>query len=91
MVVLLAYLVACTPTCEQSCHKLLDCELADSPRTAFQECKDACTSQQQLYDSWKDDPEDKATLLEEQRECIGASTCDEIADGVCYDEALSAF
>lgn len=88
---ILLALTGCTPTCEQSCHKLLDCELSDSPRTAQKECQDQCESQQLLYDGWLDDPEDKATLLEEQRKCIGASTCEEIDAGVCYDEALSSF
>lgn len=84
-------LTGCTPTCERSCHKLLDCELTSSPRTAQRECEDQCTSQQLLYDSWEDDPEDKATRLKEQRQCIGASSCEDIDAGACYDEALSSF
>lgn len=91
---LLAVLFAggCTPTCEQSCHKLLSCDLTDSPRTAQQECQDACTAEESLYASWKDnDPDNKLDRLKEQRRCIGSSTCDEIDAGVCFDDALEAF
>jgi hypothetical protein len=88
---LLAALAGCAPTCEQSCKKLIDCALAESPRTALEECQEQCEAQQALYDSWTDDPEEKSDRLQEQRRCVKDATCEEIADGVCYDEALSSF
>lgn len=84
-------LAGCTPTCEQSCNKLIDCGLGSAPNVTLTECKDACEAQQDLYDGWDDDPEDKAALLRAQRQCIGASTCDEIDAGACWDDALDPF
>jgi hypothetical protein len=79
--------VACTPTCEQTCRKLLRCELDDAPRVAYDECVVACESQDHLYeDAWQDEELEKA--FDEHRRCIRDATCDEIADGACYDDAL---
>lgn len=92
LVAIVAIGSGCTPTCEQSCRKLLKCEFADSPRTSARECEDGCEQAESLYKSWQDDdPDEKLDRLREQRQCIGQSTCDEIGDGVCYDEVLDPF
>lgn len=92
LLLLITLLAACTPTCEQSCRKLLSCELDESPRTALEECQGACESQERLYESWEDDdPDNKVDRLHQQRQCIRAATCDEIAAGACFDPFLDAF
>jgi hypothetical protein len=78
----------CAPTCASVCRKAMSCEL-DSPRTSTTECEDTCTHQLRLYQDWDD--EELQDAFDEQRQCIADATCDEIADGVCYDEALYVF
>jgi hypothetical protein len=83
LLVALAPLAACPPPCKQVCRKVLfDCEL-DTERVALEECQDACETQQQLYDVWDD--ERLQDLFDDHRRCIGRSSCEEIADGACYD------
>ena len=79
----------CTPTCKTTCGKLLSCELDDSPRTAESECEGACANEEALYTAWDD--QDKMDALDAERKCVSSSTCDEIAAGACYDEALFVF
>ena len=43
--------VGCTPTCEQTCAKLLSC---DAVVTTEMECENACSAQEQLFDDWAD-------------------------------------
>jgi hypothetical protein len=81
-------LSACTPTCKETCRKLLDCDL-DSERVAFAACVDSCTDLDALYASWEDERIIEAH--DAHRRCIGSSTCDEIEDGACYDEDLFVF
>jgi len=77
----------CAPACESTCTKLLDCDL--SPRVSEEECVESCETQQHLYEDWGDT--EKQTAFEKERGCIRQSTCDEIADGTCYDDEIWVF
>jgi hypothetical protein len=78
----------CAPDCKRVCHKLIDCGL-DSPRTAYDECLQSCESQQALLEDWAD--AEKLDAFDEQRRCLGRSSCDEIEAGTCYDPELFSF
>lgn len=78
----------CTPRCQDSCSKVLDCDLG-STRVARDECVLSCQIQQTTYREWDD--EVKKQAFREHRRCIRASTCEEIAEGACYDEELFLF
>lgn len=82
-----ALLSGCAPGCEQTCRKLIRCELADN--VAQLECEESCTRQDAQYELEEDDASAKA--FREHRRCIGASTCEEIEDGECYDEDVFVF
>jgi len=75
-------LVACAPPCKQVCRKTLNCAL-DSERVAQDECEDSCRRQETLYARWQDDV--KAALFDDHKRCIKRSSCDELAEGVCYE------
>jgi len=79
----------CAPTCKEACNKALSCEL-DSPRTSLDACVEDCERQRSLYRDWWED-EEKLERFEEHRRCVMQSNCDEIAEGVCYDEELFIF
>ena len=78
---------ACTPTCEQTCRKLLNCGNLDSQRVSLQECQASCNTQLRLYDGWQDEDELDAAFRDHRR-CLMRSTCDDTALGECYDERL---
>ncbi|MFT7519742.1 MAG: hypothetical protein ACI9MC_001885 [Kiritimatiellia bacterium] len=80
--------VACEPTCKDSCQKALSCDAGGS-RVALSECRTSCLTQEALYDEWED--EVKQDALSAHMRCIRGSTCDEILDGVCYDEDVFLF
>ena len=75
----------CTPRCQETCTKVLDCGL-ESTRVARDECIFACREQQDLYAEWED--ETKIEAFKEHKRCLRAATCDEIEAGVCYDPEL---
>ena len=87
MAFLLFVLTACNATCRQSCQKLASCAEVDSTGTIEAECRETCLAQEFLYE---EDWEDEVLLaaFEEQRNCIRDSSCEQIAEGVCYDETL---
>ncbi len=77
----------CAPSCERTCRKLLRCGNLESDRVSVQECEASCQSQISLYEGWQDERAlDRA--FDAHRTCLVRSTCDEIADGACYDERL---
>lgn len=82
-VLALLVLAACPPPCKQVCRKVLfDCEL-DSERVALEECEESCNRQESIYRVWDDE-----TLLDlelDHRRCVMRSSCDELADGACYE------
>lgn len=90
-VLALAALIApgCTPSCEDVCEKLVACENEGTERMSAPECEESCRDQQSLYAEWDDTQLRDA--FEAEMTCLGDATCEEIADGVCYDEEVWAF
>ncbi len=89
---LLALLLApaCKPTCKQTCDKLTGCEQLEDWQGSYADvCAENCQRQYQLYEFWDDTQLTDA--LDETQLCIADATCDEIAEGVCYDEDLYSF
>ncbi len=82
---------SCDPGCKRTCRKLLDCGNLDTDRLALNACEIDCEQQGLLFEAWEDD--DKRELLVDHKRCLVQSTCEEIADGVCYDgyEEIFAF
>lgn len=78
----------CTPRCQETCTKVLDCGLG-STRVAYDECVISCQRENDLYTRWEDEAKEQA--WKEHKQCLGSATCDEIAAGVCYDDDLFAF
>ncbi len=76
---------ACTPRCQETCTKVLDCGF-ESTRVARDECVFSCQDQQSLYASWED--EVKIEAFKEHKRCLASSTCEEIEEGVCYDPEI---
>ena len=55
--------LGCSPTCEQTCKKLLSC---DAIVTSEMECENACVAQEQLFDDWADSEEAEQDRKEEE-------------------------
>lgn len=79
-------LSGCTPTCDQSCRKLVRCDVIDADAVTEDLCSEDCAQLEALYVAWDD--QQLVDDLHASRECIDASTCEEIADGVCYEQDL---
>ena len=81
-------MVGCTPTCEQTCNKLLDCEGegVQSPLMNLDECTSACAAQSNQYED--SEHEQKQQAFDELKSCIVAETCGDLSEGVCYDEEV---
>lgn len=83
-----------TPTCRSVCRKLTRCdEVRAADYIGTDECRDLCDVQDNYYDSIQDD-EVLVTDFEAwnaYKWCVLSETCEEVADGACYDEALYAF
>lgn len=86
---LVALASGCTPSCERVCEKLVDCPDLDTTRMTALECQRSCEDQQSLLDRWTD--AELRHAFDAELDCLGASSCEEIADGVCYDADLWAF
>lgn len=90
MVVMTATLLGgCEPTCARTCDKLVECEEVETPRMSSEVCEDSCETQQSLYLEWDDTQLQDA--FSTYKQCVRASTCEEIAEGVCYDEDIFLF
>ncbi|MCB9670099.1 MAG: hypothetical protein H6734_11550 [Alphaproteobacteria bacterium] len=76
---------ACTPRCQEVCTKVLDCGI-ESTRVSHDECILSCQLEENLFDVWED--KEKAAAFKAHKRCIRSSTCEEIAEGTCYDELL---
>ena len=79
----------CTTTCSEACDKAIDCQL-DSPRTSFDACYDDCERQRSLYADWWENDE-MSDRFDDHRDCISDSSCEELEEGVCYDDELFIF
>lgn len=83
---LIGFLAGCEVSCENTCEKLLSCSSVETPGVSPTDCEQACTSQEILYEGWEDQA--KRDALSEYKTCVSDSTCDAIAEGVCYDENI---
>lgn len=83
-------LQACAPQCDTVCNKIEKCapEIG-AERIIPGQCEESCKRENQLYDAWQDDS--KIDAFEEQRRCVMQSSCDELADGACYDDSSGLY
>lgn len=77
---------ACSPTCEKTCKKLVSCGDIESPEMNQQECESACNAQVNLYEDQQD--ETKQNALDDFKSCVVEETCEDLVEGVCYDEEV---
>lgn len=77
----------CTPSCDRVCEKVRDCGVV--PRLAQLECDESCERQLAEVKGLDDNATQEAFAA--HRRCIMQATCDEIEEGVCYDETLYPF
>jgi len=88
-----AALSACEPTCQLACRQLLRCDLEntelETSGIALDACEASCVFQEDQYEE-ADDNVNRARLADHKR-CVANSTCEEVAVGACYDEALFPF
>lgn len=89
LLVLASLTVGCQTSCEDACEKLLECEDVESARISVEDCEGSCERQIAQYEKWQDT--DKIHRLEDQRNCIDESSCQDIAQGICYDTELFPF
>lgn len=89
LIPMLVLLAACPPPCKQVCRKILDCGNLDSQRVAVEECELSCQVQEALYIQWED--ETKQDAFDDHKRCLMQESCEDIADGVCYDEQIFVF
>jgi hypothetical protein len=86
---LLVFAVGCRPTCDQVCRHLLECGNLDTPRMTVDECSETCHEQQDLLQQWSDT--ELRASFDDEMECLGGATCDDIAAGTCYDPDLWSY
>ena len=82
-------LQGCDTSCEAACDKLLSCEEVSTARLAPDDCEAACMVQEKLYEDWED-----AQLREsfaDLKGCIAGAACEDLAEGVCYEDELYPF
>ena len=84
-------LAGCNATCQQTCRQLIvECDGVSHEGTTQNDCEAQCEDQRTLYeDIWED--EDLEQRHDDYRNCVVDSTCEDIEDGVCYDEELFAY
>ncbi len=87
--VLLQLLVACTPTCQDVCDKLVLCELDGAERLSPAECEESCQAQESLYDEWTD--VQKRDAFDAELTCLYDAECTDIAAGTCYEAEVWSF
>lgn len=82
-----ALLTGCEPSCKSTCASLLACDL-ESERVAIDECEAACVFQERLYEDV--DANDLRSQFSAHKRCLVRESCDDIADGVCWDPDLGS-
>jgi hypothetical protein len=84
VLVLASFVEACSLPCRSVCRKVLfECGDLGSERVALDECELSCLQQEALYEEWED--EVKQAQFDDHKGCIRSSSCEEIAEGECYD------
>lgn len=53
------------------------------------ECQESCQTQEDLLKTWTD--QELRDAFDDEMSCLGDATCDEIADGACYDASLWSY
>jgi hypothetical protein len=84
-----ALAAGCTPNCPDTCRKILRCDELAVVEYGQIECEESCNRASDLYESWED--QDKIDAFDAHRQCISASTCEEISAGVCYEDEIFIF
>ena len=85
----LAVISGCEPSCRSTCNALLECDSVESDQVTIDDCEASCEVQDKLYEDWED--QELVDAFVETKTCITSSTCEEIADGACYDDNVYAF
>ena len=81
-------LSGCDNSCKGVCTKLSDCEL-ESQLIDIAQCETACTTQLVAVES--EDNSERTTAFTQHRNCLATSTCEELTEGICYDEQFFSF
>jgi hypothetical protein len=89
MLLFLAALSGCTPTCEEVCDHLVTCKGMVPAGATSAECEEACVAQRDLYDKWTDTSLQGG--FDEQLTCLAESTCEAISLGRCYDAHIWSY
>ena len=76
----------CTPSCDQTCRRLFNCEALEVYGMTGDTCTEDCLYQEAVYDDWDDVALREA--YKESRRCVADATCEDLAAGVCFDETL---
>jgi len=76
---------ACTPTCDAACNKLERCELM-ATYDNLEACITSCSRQDEVYVAMDGNELKKSFRM--HRRCIGSNSCDELAEGECYEEDI---
>jgi hypothetical protein len=77
----------CAPTCGDVCAKLESCGI--QPEVSWLECRASCEKKVATYQPFDDD--ELRLAFDAERACLGAETCDAIAEGVCFDPRTNPF
>lgn len=88
-VLLIIVSVGCTPSCQDVCRKLVECEDLQTSRMSALECQEQCTLQDNRYSSWDDTV--KRDAFDDELTCLYDASCEEVAAGACYDEEVYSF
>jgi hypothetical protein len=84
-----AGLAGCTPTCGDVCDHMVACDNEGTERMSSADCEEQCQQQQKLYDDWTDGQ--KRDHFDDELSCLYGATCDELAEGVCYDSLIWSY
>jgi hypothetical protein len=80
---MILFIWACTVTCEQVCTTISSCEEIEQDNISEIDCRSACLSQQEQAQE-----DEREEAFDDLKSCLNTSTCDDIVEGVCYDEEL---
>jgi hypothetical protein len=87
--IFVALLLACTPTCEEACRKLVECENPGTELLGVDACEEQCREQRDLYAEWDD--QQLIDAFDDSLSCYTETSCDSLASGACYNEAIWSY
>lgn len=87
---LLLLVSGCTPTCDKVCTKLIDCAALDLENTPEKECALECQLHENSYDDLEGAETDTGLheSFDDLKSCIMDESCNNLANGSCYDSDL---